>query len=975
MRKTWSAFVIAPTFADEDQTRNARLAYQIILSTLALNIISILIDFLFSSDFFDITLNLITAVVQFVLLYLVRRGYVEQVGVIFAVFGWLLITDASLRVDGLVNPIITLYVLPILFAGLLVSVRAGLALTFLCIITTIAFALSAQAGVYPQLGGQSTLGIRLGYYITLFGFTGVTVYLSMGAVKNALSRERTIKSELHERNLQLQTESENRERVQNELTQNELRWRFALAGSDTGVWDMNLETREIYRSPRYLELLGYSYESVETLPDLTSLIHPDDLARTKPKREQFFRDNIPAFQDEMRLLCADGTYKWFSYRGKIIERKPDGTPLRIAGTLTDINIRKQMEATLAESELRWRFALEGSDAGVWDVNFETGYDFRSPRYRELLGYDPHEKTRLPDITTLIHPDDYVEAMKIREQFLKGQIPLYTDEFRIRCSDGQYRWFLSRGKVIDYKSDGSAGRVVGTLTDITPRKQMEEAIKVSEHGYRTLFENNPNPMFVFEKETLQFIAVNDAAIALYGYTRDEFLNMTVRDIYPDADIPLLEIVLNASLPILSPPDLWRHRTREGKILHVEITGHETIFQGKSSRLVLVRDMTMQKETEASLHTSQELFSRVFDTIPVGVAISRAEDGRYISVNPYLAAMLDFQPEDMIDHTSIELGIVDSSFRTKFIGDVKTNDSVSTAVKWDVKLRARTGRIVDALTYSQQLKSNGEDTLLWIVVDVTELKRAERERLQIELLQSELDKQREIVNLKERFISSVSHEFRSPLTIMLSGVGILRLHDGKFTSDQRIERLTKIETQIYYLSDLLDRVLTIGKARAGKFQFDPRAIDIVNFCRQLFEDFQLTDNNQHTFIFEAAGDYSHAHMDEKLLQHILMNLISNAVKYSPAGKEIKMRMNRDEDQVVIEISDQGIGIPEEEQNQVFEPFFRSQNAGSIKGTGLGLAITKESVDVHHGSIIWHSQLGQGTTFIVRLPGGFQPIIMSA
>jgi signal transduction histidine kinase len=118
-----------------------------------------------------------------------------------------------------------------------------------------------------------------------------------------------------------------------------------------------------------------------------------------------------------------------------------------------------------------------------------------------------------------------------------------------------------------------------------------------------------------------------------------------------------------------------------------------------------------------------------------------------------------------------------------------------------------------------------------------------------------------------------------------------------------------------------------------------------------------------------------MDDELLQHILMNLISNALKYSPAGTEIKMSMMRDGNDVVMEISDQGIGIPEEEQQQVFQPFFRSQNAETFKGTGLGLAITKESVDAHYGSITWRSQVGQGTTFIVRLPGGFNSVMMMA
>ena len=838
MRSALRAFVTAPTFADDDMTRNARLMYIVIFSTLFLNIVSIVIAVFLNPIRVDLTLNLVTVVIQIFFLFLVRKGYTKHVIVIFSLLSWLVITDAAHTVDGLVNPVVALYVIPILFTGLLVSVQAGVAFTILSLITTIAFVFAAQAGLYPQTAGQIELGTRLANYISLFGFTGVAVYLSVGAIQDALTRVRASEATLRERNLQLQSEIEKRELAQKELTASELRWRFALDGSDTGVWELNLETRDIYRSPRYMELLGYTAGTVQNLQDLTTLIHPEDMLKIEAKRDDYAKHETFTAENEMRILCGDGTYKWFLYRGNTIERKPDGKPLRLAGTLTDINVRKQLEA---------------------------------------------------------------------------------------------------------------------------------AQKVSEEGYRTLFENNPNPMYVIEKQSLRFIAVNDAAILLYGYSREAFLQMGLHDIMPSAESKRLEDVIDKPLPILSPPDLWQHCTHEGRVIQVEMTGHETIFQEKVARLVLIRDMTAQKETEESLRTSQELFNNVFENVPVGVAVSHMEDGRYLSVNPHMAAMLEYSREDMIGHTSAELKIMDRSMRGKYIEEFKAH--LTSAAKSDFKLRSRSGRTIEVLTSTQAVTFNNEAALLSIVVDVTAVKRAERERLQIEILQSELDKQREMIDLKERFISSVSHEFRSPLTIMLTGTGILKMHDAKFSTEQRKERLAKIETQIHYLSALLDNILTIGKARAGKFEFNPRAMDIVMFCRDLFEDFRLTDNDQHKFIFQTDGDFAHAHMDEKLLQHILMNLISNAMKYSPAGKEIKLTLKRDVEYILIEVSDQGIGIPEEEQDMVFEPFFRSRNAETFKGTGLGLAITKESVDAHGGSINWRSKQGQGTTFSVRLPGGFK------
>ncbi|MCA0454436.1 MAG: PAS domain S-box protein [Chloroflexi bacterium] len=972
MLRRLSDFLTPPVFNDEEQTRNARLVYVLILAILTLDILNIILDYIFIPVDLGLGPNLATLIVGIIMLVLVRRGYVTPIGMALALSSWVTITFLAYTTDGLTNSIVSLYVLPIIIAGLLINLRTGLVVAGLSIMSALAFAFAADMGKYPLTDSTIPMSMRLGYYVTLFSFTGVTIYLSIGAIQNALARTQATENRLRESNGRLQAESEARTRIQQELEDSERRWRFALDGSETGVWDMNLETDEIFRSVGYLELLGYTAEEMTAFPDTSILFHPDDAEEVMRKRDTYLQQpdpthETPPYEDKIRLLHADGTYHWYLYRGKMTEFGTDQQPKRFMGTLTDVTHQQKMEAALEEAELRWRFALEGSDAGVWDANLQTGVTYRSPRYLEMIGYTAET---LPEFRALVHRDDLDRTIDKRTRFLNGESKTYQDEFRLRCGDGIYRWFSSQGKIIQRNPDGTALRIVGTVKDITLRKELEETIRLSEEAYRNLFENNPNPMWVYNRETSRIVAVNDAAMHLYGYTQAEFFNMTFWDLMAHDDSKRLEAVISNGMNDFSAPDVWTHQSKSGDLLQVEVSAHETIFQNQRARIVLIRDLTAQKAVEESLRSSQELFGHVFDSVPVGVALSRLKDGTYISVNPYFAEMLDFAREDMIGHTGINLKIVDSVSRHKHIESILK--AAPESYKIEQRLRAKTGRSVDTLTTAQVIKLAHEDALLSIVVDITAIKRAERERMQINMLQSELDNQREVVELKERFISGVSHEFRSPLTIMLSGTGILRLHDEKFNTQQRIERLQKIETQIHYLSDLLDRVLTISKARAGKFQFIPRELDVVRFCRELFEDFKLTDNNRHVFVFEAAGNFDHAKMDEKLMQHILMNLMSNAVKYSPEGKTVKMRLERSDDEVVIHIADQGIGIPEEEQHQVFEPFFRSKNAETIKGTGLGLSITKESVDAHLGHIAWQSQQGIGTTFIVRLPGGFQPVM---
>jgi signal transduction histidine kinase len=158
-----------------------------------------------------------------------------------------------------------------------------------------------------------------------------------------------------------------------------------------------------------------------------------------------------------------------------------------------------------------------------------------------------------------------------------------------------------------------------------------------------------------------------------------------------------------------------------------------------------------------------------------------------------------------------------------------------------------------------------------------------------------------------------------------------------------------------------------AQAGKLKFHPSPLNLEAFCRDVFEQMQFTDTVGHEFVFMAEGDFANVSLDEKILRHILINLLSNAIKYSPGGGEIRLQLSRSERDVTLRISDQGIGIPVEDQARIFEVFHRASNAEAFAGTGLGLAIVKSNVEAHGGTIMFDSNQGQGTAFTVRLPLG--------
>jgi len=243
-------------------------------------------------------------------------------------------------------------------------------------------------------------------------------------------------------------------------------------------------------------------------------------------------------------------------------------------------------------------------------------------------------------------------------------------------------------------------------------------------------------------------------------------------------------------------------------------------------------------------------------------------------------------------------------------------------------------------------------------------AERQRLEEEL-RNALAKEKELGEFKSNIISVVSHEYRTPLATILSSTELLENYSHQWTQEKKQRHFQRIQSSVHHLTQLVSDVLLISKAEVGKLEFNPSWLDLVTFCRELVEELQLTTKSEHSISFNSQGSCREAYLDEKLLRQFLTNLLSNAIKYSPKGGTIQFDLVCDRDRATFCIRDQGIGIPPEDQAQLFDAFHRSSNVGTISGTGLGLTIAKKCVDIHKGQIAVESEVGVGTTFTVTLP----------
>ncbi|MBD0347123.1 MAG: hybrid sensor histidine kinase/response regulator [Coleofasciculus sp. Co-bin14] len=240
------------------------------------------------------------------------------------------------------------------------------------------------------------------------------------------------------------------------------------------------------------------------------------------------------------------------------------------------------------------------------------------------------------------------------------------------------------------------------------------------------------------------------------------------------------------------------------------------------------------------------------------------------------------------------------------------------------------------------------------------------IRVEERTAELVKAKELNQLKTEFVSMISHDFRNPLNTILLSAGLLQEGHQKLTKAKKLTHLQLISLAIKDMARLLDEVSFISNADFGQLLCQPVLLNLESFCRQLIEELQLSTSEKHiNLVFLSQGELGEALWDENLLRHILGNLLVNAIKYSLKGGAVRFELIGQENSVIFRIQDWGIGIPLEDQNQLFMPFHRASNVGSISGTGLGLAIVKSCVEAHGGQISVKSKVEVGTTFTVMLP----------
>ena len=386
----------------------------------------------------------------------------------------------------------------------------------------------------------------------------------------------------------------------------------------------------------------------------------------------------------------------------------------------------------------------------------------------------------------------------------------------------------------------------------------------------------------------------------------------------------------------------------------------------------RESTGRHEAEDALHESKHFVQQVMEHIPDIVYIHDLEANSTIYINHAVTSVLGYTPEavramgssvdEMILHPE-DVATTSPDVRRK-LNAAKAGEIVTS------EYRAKHAQGHWRWFSTQEVVFlRGEDgsarQLLGIAQDVTERKKAGEALLEKERLQVTLEKERELSHLKNRLMMTLSHEFRTPLSIILASNELLERYFDRLTPARRDECLGTVKTQIMHLREMLDDIATLVAEVDFAPRFNPYAIDLAQTVYQIVESFRASVGSSYIIDFQADGDLNPISADADLLRVILKNLLSNAVKYSHTSQPIYCGLSRQGDEALLTVRDQGIGIPSDEQSRIFDTFHRASNALNTGGLGLGLRIVRDYVKLHQGTVTIESEEGKGTTVIVRLP----------
>jgi PAS domain S-box-containing protein len=629
------------------------------------------------------------------------------------------------------------------------------------------------------------------------------------------------------------------------------------------------------------------------------------------------------------------------------------------GMALDISALKAAEESLQQKNRELNTFFEGA-LDLHCICDSNGKLLKINRaFQTALGYSETELLAIPFLQ-LVHTEEQSFVLQHLLSDILHQ-PVRNQINRFRKKDGSYR-------IIEWNAIGIDELVYGSARDITERQEAETQLQRLNERLQLATRAAGQGIWEDDLET-GILIWDDRLWEMHGIapgrTNWSFQEYT-KLIHPQ-DLAAFLVGTNQGTHLSSEEDRFSNVCRiikpDGTIAFIEQAGLVVRNpQGRPIRVIGVAwDVTEQKRAEAALRESEERFRQIAENVDEVFWIHAVEPFELLYINPAYERMFGVEPSRQpLGEISFWETILPEDLERVKAEFEKYRQGQEVTVQCRVQGNHRTTRWVQIRTFVMRDSHEIPLRYIGIVNDITGQKEKEL------VLQQSLLREQELNKLKSQFVSTASHEFRTPLTTIQTSVYLIKLYLEKPQDTARpfIEKhLGLINQQIQNFDGLLTDMLTIGRIEAGKVVFNPQQVDVEGLCQLVITNHFSHQADGRTVRVSRQGNPYTACLDEKLMGHVLVNLLSNAFKFSKEDPGLMIQFAPRE--LVIRVIDVGIGIPANDLPALFQTFFRARNTSTIQGTGLGLAIARQFVELHGGRLTVQSEEAKGTTFTIVLP----------
>ena len=751
-----------------------------------------------------------------------------------------------------------------------------------------------------------------------------------------------------------------------------------------------------------LNITGYSPAQFYDSPDISwdTLIHPEDLSRILLEVEKGMADK-KQYQLTYRITTANKQIKWIWEQVSCVMDE-QGNVCGLEGFMQDITKGKEIEMALDKEKKLLRQYMDSSPTMFLVINKDHTVELVNKRTCEILGLEQDAILNKNWFGNFIPARDKKRITELFEDIFQEKLEVPNIyENHIVAKGGEERLIQWSNATLRNGNNEIIG-VVSSGLDITETTFLQDTLNIRNRALEAV----GNGIIIVDAKLPDqpIIYCNKSFTDITGYGTGEVTGKNCRFLQNDdrdqlgiaqlaravkEGMPCRVLVRNYRkdgalfwndlfiTPLYDKNEKLTHfigvlndvteiqdakKKLEEYALHLENTVEErtrevqsTVQKLVSTSLSLEDQLVETQRAERKAKLSRALFTAIAHNFPNGVIMVFNSDYELVYVEGEEMDRININKSEFegipIDHIPVfskwQINKIKSDIRKTLRGS---------NISFEVDFQNQCYAVNSTPLYSDEKEIKWA---LFVYNNVTEQKEVQHK------LEKTLKVEKELNELKSRFISMASHEFRTPLSAILSSAILIGKQNEPGKEDRRMKHVSRIRNNVKDLVVILNDFLSLSKLEEGKVQVKPKSFELIQFVKMLIDELEPNKKEGQDIVLKHSQASISVYLDPKLLNHILINLLSNAIKYSEEQKEIIIEIKVDGKHLSINIKDKGIGIPKEEQKNLFNRFFRAENATNIQGTGLGLHIVKQYTELLSGGVSFNSELGVGSTFSLMLP----------